>query len=167
MNIFVAGMPGCGKSKLVEQLIFELKKRGKNIAGIITPEVRRDSRQGFEIIDIATGSKEILASVDIKGPKVSKYHINIAGIEKIVEIFEKSLPAAEIIFIDEIGKMEMYSEKFKTMLARLLVSNKIVVATLHRTFVKKYKSNGKLFWLERGKLEEVKAALLEEIQKYE
>lgn len=156
MNIFITGKPGCGKSSLVKELIKEFKD--KKIAGIITPEIRKEKRgrEGFEIIDLASGEKEILASVDIKGPRVSKYGINIEGINSIVEKFEKSFDKAKLIFIDEIGKMEFYSEKFRDILDKILNSDKTIIATLHQNFINKFRDKGKIFNLTKENREQIK-----------
>src|SRR5262245_27135618 len=84
------------------------------IAGLRSPEVRRSGvRTGFKIIDLASGESRILASSSGDGPMVGKYHVNVAGIDAIVEMIEESLEAADFVFVDEIGKMELFSEKFR------------------------------------------------------
>jgi len=166
MNIFISGRPGCGKSTLIAELIKELQKKGKKIAGIITPEVRKQGeREAFLIKDIASNKQEILASVNIKSRcRVSKYGVNIEGIDKIVNKFLENFDSAGYIFIDELGKMEMFSKKFKIMLEKILNSKKIMIVTLHRAFIKQYKDKGKFFWLEKNKAEKVKADILKEIK---
>ncbi len=165
MNIFITGKPGCGKSTLILELIKDLKDKNKKIAGIITPEIReKTERKGFSIIDLASSKQEILASTQQKGHRVSKYGVNISGIDSIVGEFEKSLGDANIVIIDEIGKMEICSEKFKSMLEKVFNSKKIVIATLHRSLIEKYKDKGKLIWLEKNKADLIKKQILEEIK---
>ncbi|MBU4284361.1 MAG: NTPase [Nanoarchaeota archaeon] len=160
MNIFITGQPGCGKSSLISSLIKELKN--KNIAGIVTPEIRKGKqRYGFKIIDIKTNQEEILASVDIKSQfKVSKYYVNIRGINKIIDRFLEGFDKADFIFIDEIGAMELISKEFKEALEKILNSDKTIVATLHRNLVDKYKNKGKLFYLTRENFNEIKQEIL-------
>src|SRR5262245_36121763 len=84
------------------------------IAGLRSPEVRRSGvRTGFEIIDLASGESRVLASTSGEGPMVGKYHVNVAGIDEIVHVIEESLDDAGFIFVDEIGKMELFSERFR------------------------------------------------------
>ena len=129
MNILLTGKPGSGKSYLIQELIKELKE--KNIAGIISPEIRDKERKGFKIIDLATKKEEILASVNIKSNiRVSKYKVNVNGINKIVDLFLSSFEKADYIFIDEIGKMELNSERFKEILIRCFDSDKNVIVTV-------------------------------------
>ena len=155
-------MPGCGKSTLIQQIIVSLKE--KRIAGISTPEIRNGERTGFKIIDLATGSEEILSSVDIKtGPHVGRYGVNVEGIDTIVDLFLRSLPEAKKVFIDEIGKMEFFSQKFKAMCNTLFECDKTVIAVVHRNLVQKFKDKGKLIWLERDTFDRIKKQILEEI----
>lgn len=162
MNIFVSGKPGCGKSTLIKEIIEEFKN--KKIAGIITPELRDGYgyRKGFEVIDLASGAVETMASVGItNGPRISRYGVNIGGIDKIVELFLRSFEAAEFVFIDEIGKMEFFSEKFRQMLERVLGSDKKIIATLHQNYVDEFKNKGIIFNLTRENKGEVKKKILE------
>lgn len=155
MNILISGMPGCGKSTLIQQIIASLKE--KRIAGIITPEIRDRKRTGFKIIDLATGHEEILSSVNIKTePHVGRYGVNVKGIDTIVDLFLRSLPESKKVFIDEIGKMESFSQKFKAMCDTLFECDKTVVAVVHRNLVQKFKGKGKLIWLERDTFDRIK-----------
>ena len=163
MNILLTGMPGCGKSSLVEDLIEALK--GKRIAGIITPEIRDKGRKGFKIIDLASGKEDILASVDIKTkPRVGKYGVNIEGIDNIVDLFLESFETTDYIFWDEIGKMELYSTKFKKVSEEILKSNKYVVAVVHRNLVNRYKKMGEIIWVEREKIDQIKKYILDKLK---
>lgn len=164
MNIFITGKPGCGKSRLVQEIIKELEKKKARIAGILSPEIRKNGvRRGFEIVDLTTGKREVMASVEIKPAKVSKYGINVQGIDKIVEEFLKSFPKADYIVVDEIGRMEFFSEKFKQALEKIFSSNKPVIAAVHRNLAKRYESKGILLWLDREGFEAVKRKVLEKL----
>src|SRR5215510_13063001 len=104
-RILITGSPGSGKSTLMAKLIKDVHAR--RIAGLSTPEIRRSgNRTGFKMIDLASGQEEILASTSGSGPKVGKYHVNVDGVDRIVEQIQASLDTADFIFIDEIGKME-------------------------------------------------------------
>ena len=165
MNIFVTGNPRSGKSTLIQRLLDEISD--KNVSGFITPEIRiNDARQGFKIIDLASKEEEILASLNIRhGPSVSRYRVNVEGIDAIMDKFLESYEKSEYVIIDEIGMMEFYSKKFRETVRMVLSSDKKVVATLSKRFVKKYKGKGQIYTLTRENFDEVWDKVLRQIKR--
>ncbi len=131
-KILLTGPPGCGKTTTVMQIIENLNPQ--KVAGFYTQEIRENStRKGFSWtrLDGATG---ILAHTDIKSPfKVGKYGVDVSGFEKsVVPVLDINRSGAELFIIDEIGKMECFSEKFVIAVRRLFASDKSVLATVAR-----------------------------------
>ncbi|MEM2478915.1 MAG: nucleoside-triphosphatase [Candidatus Pacearchaeota archaeon] len=170
--IFITGLPGCGKTTLIKKLLEESTKAGKKYLAIISEEIReRGKRKGFDFKLIDSGkliTKTILAlNKKIAEPgkpsiKFGKYFVFPQNVDEIVDKASELIMDKQIIFIDEIGRMEFYSEKFKSFVE--LVSempNKILVASLHRAFVNEFKTRGEIFWLSRENFEIV----LEKIKK--
>ncbi len=164
MNIFITGNPRCGKSTLIQRLLDEISE--KNVSGFITPEIRVEGvRQGFKIIDLASKEEEILASLNIKrGPSVSRYRVNVEGIDTIMDRFLESYENSEYVIIDEIGMMEFYSKKFRETVRMVLNSDKKVVATLSKRFVKEYKDKGQVHTLTRENFDEVYDRVLRQME---
>lgn len=159
-NFLITGKPGTGKSTLIRKLMDRYSDR--NISGIVTPDIRKDhKRYGFKIIDIASGHEEILASVDIKsGEKVSKYGVDVKAVDRIMDKVMESFRDADIFMVDEIGKMELFSEKFKRAVIKILESDKPVIATVHQSknaFSEKIKKrrDAEIFILRRENQDEV------------
>jgi nucleoside-triphosphatase len=151
MKIFISGKPGCGKTTLIKEIIKNLKC---SFSGFITEEIRKNGRTGFKIIDVKTRNETVLASTDLKvGPKISKYRVNIKGIEEVaVPSLERE---AELYIIDEIGAMELCSKKFREKIGEILNSNKSILATLHRNYVNEYRNYGEVIWLTREKWNDI------------
>jgi nucleoside-triphosphatase THEP1 len=164
MNIFITGNPRCGKSTLIQKVLNDIAD--KKISGIITPEIRiNGERQGFKIIDLASNNEEILASVDIKrGPGVSKYRVNIEGIDTIMDKFLESYENSEYVIIDEIGMMEFYSRKFRDTIRMVIDSDKKVLATLSKRFVNQYNDKGQIYFLTRENFEEIYNQVLSQMK---
>ena len=165
MNIFITGNPGCGKSTLIQKILEEIAD--KKVSGIITPEIRvNGARQGFNIIDLASGKEEILAYVIIeRGPGVSRYKVNIEGIEKIMDKFLESYKDSEYVLIDEIGMIEYNSRKFKETIRMVLSSDKNVIATLSKRFVKEFRNKGQIYHLARDNFDEIYLKVLSQLER--
>jgi len=147
MKIFLTGKPGCGKSFVVEKVVERLKQKGIKVGGFITPEIReKGKRVGFCVKDIYSNEVGILASKDIKiGPKFGSYGINLEDFERVaLKAIDFALKECEVIVIDEIGKMEFLSKNFREKLGEILLSEKPLVAVLHRSFVEKFKDFGEI-----------------------
>jgi nucleoside-triphosphatase THEP1 len=129
-NILITGVPKSGKSTLIERVLDNLDIAKK---GFITKEVREyGQRTGFEIVT-STGGKSLLASVHIDSSiNVSRYFVDVSG-------FEAMLPPLfniddELLYIDEIGQMELYSDKFQDLARRYLDSPNHFLGTLSRVY---------------------------------
>jgi len=125
-------LPGCGKTTAIKKIIAGLDC--SSVDGFYTEEIREhDVRKGFRFKRL-NGTGGILAHVDIKSRfKVGKYGVDVAGFEtNILPVLDAEQTDAELFVIDEIGKMECFSEKFVTAVRRLFASDKSVLATVAR-----------------------------------
>ncbi|MCX8204612.1 MAG: NTPase [Candidatus Nezhaarchaeota archaeon] len=134
LALFVTGPPGSGKTTLVMKAAEELRRRGLRVGGMVSREIRRGGvRWGFEIVDLGTGRTGILASVDQpSGPSVGKYRVNLSDLESVgVESICRAIEACDVVVIDEVGPMELFSERFKQAVREALRSRKLVLGTIH------------------------------------
>jgi nucleoside-triphosphatase THEP1 len=125
-----------------------LREMSYSVGGISTPEIRRNGRRvGFLVVDIATGRRDVLASTDINTAyRVGKYGINLLGFESVaLPAIDYAEDCCDVICIDEIGRMELFSEPFKTKVEGLLRGPKPLVAVLHRNYAREYGVFGDLY----------------------
>jgi nucleoside-triphosphatase len=128
-NILITGIPCVGKTTLIRKLAEELKDF--HPVGFYTAEIREKGiRKGFELISL-DGKKGLLSHVDIKSPyRVSKYNVDIKGFEEFLDSIAFLSSETNIVIIDEIGKMECFSDKFRNLIKEILNSGKLVIATI-------------------------------------
>jgi nucleoside-triphosphatase len=123
-----------GKTTVLTKAVSALKEEGYRVGGMISREVRQGgTRVGFEILDLSSGRRGWLASVNQKqGPQVGKYRVNIEDLDTIgAEAIAGAMEKCDVIAIDEIGPMELFSEKFKEATRKALESRKPVLAVVH------------------------------------
>ena len=132
--IFVTGSPGIGKTSVLLRSVNGLKNRGYEIGGMISRDVREGGvRVGFEIMDFSTGQRGWLAHINQPtGPKISKYRVNLTDLDAIgVSSILDAIGNADIVIVDEIGPMELFSSAFRDVVVQAVESDKPVLGTIH------------------------------------
>ncbi|MEM2518262.1 MAG: NTPase [Candidatus Bathyarchaeia archaeon] len=133
--LLITGSPGVGKTTLLLKVVETLRARGYSVGGMVSREVRPcGTRVGFEILDLADNNRRgWLAHVQQKiGPQVGKYRVNLEDLNGVgVEAILRAVRECDVIAIDEIGPMELFSENFRQAVAKALESGKLVIAVVH------------------------------------
>ena len=131
-NILLTGRPGIGKTTLILKVV---KTLNVDARGFYTQEIRKgNARVGFEIVEIGSdhARRGVFAHTDFnKRYKVGRYGVNISILEDIgVKTIDKGIEEKKPIIIDEIGRMELYSKKFREMVILALNSSLPVLAAI-------------------------------------
>lgn len=160
MKIFITGESGVGKTTLIEEIVEILKSKGGIVSGFITKEERlKGKRVGFKIVDLISKKEYLFASKSIQSKiKFGSYYLHLENLEKVLN--ESLKIKYEYLIIDEIGKMEFYSNFFKEKIFELMKSEKNIISVLHRDFVENFKNYGKIFTLTRENRDSIKKEVL-------
>ena len=128
-NILIIGSPRIGKTTLVKRLLKDLTPlvvRGFYKESIIENNILK----GYSIITLDL-KWQILAHIDIEGPdRIEDIGVNVDGFEQLVLPHLSLFTGTELFIIDEIGKMECFSQLFITRVRSLLDSPTPVLATV-------------------------------------
>jgi nucleoside-triphosphatase len=129
-RLLIEARPGAGKTTALSRLAERLRDDGVAPSGFLTSEMREGGRRvGFEI-ETFDGERGLLAHVDIAGPpRVGRYGVDLEEFERL------ALPSLEapgsVVLIDELGKMELASERFREAVLGLFEGDVAIVATVH------------------------------------
>ena len=129
MALLVTGAPGVGKTTLIRAVLAALRKRA---GGFVTEELREEGKRvGFRVCSL-DGSTAVLAHVRAaRGPRVGRYQVDVAAFEAVgVSALEAATREADLIVVDEIGKMELHSRRFMDALETALRSWKPILGTV-------------------------------------
>jgi len=132
--LLITGAPGVGKTTVLLRAVEALKNMGFRVGGMLSREVReRGTRVGFEIVDFETEKRGWLAHVNQPdGPQVSKYRVNLRNLETLgAASIRNALAKAQIVIVDEIGPMELFSSAFREAVVQAINSEKPVLGVIH------------------------------------
>ncbi|CAL1541841.1 unnamed protein product [Lymnaea stagnalis] len=147
-HILITGIPGVGKTTIIKKIHQELSKKEIQCKGFMTEEVRVSGRRiGFDVIT-TNNERGQLARVsnpadDLPGNrqrayKVGQYSVNMQSFELTALPTLQLTPAKEqcdgrrlIFLVDEVGKMELFSQAFIQAIKKLMShASVLLVATI-------------------------------------
>lgn len=129
-NILITGLPGSGKTTLIQKLAAGLREYGP--VGFFTEEIREHGiRKGFRLMSLDRMRTGVLAHVDIEGlHRVGKYSVDLDAFEQFLGTLPLVGRSPRIVIIDEIGRMECLSVRFRDIVASLLDAPSPLIATI-------------------------------------
>ncbi len=126
-NILLTGAPSSGKTTVIKKIIEAL---GFPANGFYTEEEKSAGKRVGFLMRTTDGKSGYLAHQDIKSDfHIRRYGVSIENIEQIASC--SIMPVNDnIIILDEIGKMECFSEVFKKAAITALDAPNIVIGTI-------------------------------------
>jgi nucleoside-triphosphatase len=125
----LTGRPGTGKTSIIKQVIAGMKGEA---GGFYTEEIRsRGVREGFRLVTL-DGQSAILAHINIHSPYlVSKYGVDVDSLDRVgVSALHQAAQQCDLVVIDEIGKMELFSASFRDAVLQIISSGKKILGTI-------------------------------------
>ena len=130
--LLLTGVPGSGKTTLVLEAV---KSLGHRAAGFYTTEVREaGKRTGFEIVTL-DAQRALLSHVRLSSPRrVGRYGVDVAALDRVgVAALRKAAHPGFCAVVDEIGRMELFSDAFREAVLEVLDRSDKVLGTIMAT----------------------------------
>lgn len=132
--IVLTGSPGVGKTTIVKNTVKTLVEQGITVSGFYTTELRENgNRVGFDVVT-TSNKRAPLARVRGhfpagKGPFVGKYCVTVSKFEEVA--LDSLNIKSDVLVIDEVGKMELFSEPFRNRVNELFADeNNCILVTV-------------------------------------
>jgi nucleoside-triphosphatase len=167
-NLFLTGPPSSGKTTVIKKVQAKLDRKA---TGFHTEEIKKHNKRVGFLMKTLDNKEGLLGHEDIKSRfHIRRYGISIENVETLAipSIIPKS--EDEIIIIDEIGKMECFSEKFCDAATKALNAPNVVLGTIAvggTDFIRKVKERKdiKIYEVTAQNRNELPKQLIEAIEK--
>ena len=134
--IIVHGDIGAGKTRLAEQLVIDLRRRGIEVGGIISPRILKGTATvGYNARDIETGEESPLATVHPPGIRVGMFYLSEEALSFARAAIARTAATKQVVLLDEVGRLELAGQGHAPALRILLRSNAIPVLFVRSKFV--------------------------------
>lgn len=136
LKIGISGPFGIEKTDTLKRIIEMLKEKEISVGGMVTDPIMENNRRvGYQVMDWQSKEKAVFAHISLDLPEeVNGYGIDLDTLNEVgVKSIRKAAENNDVILVDEIGKMQVKSEKFnKTVKAAMEVDKPMIL-----TFQKK------------------------------
>jgi len=127
-NIFLTGPPSSGKTTVIKKVLSKLERKA---TGFHTEEIKKNHKRVGFLMKTLDGKEGLLGHENIKSRfYIRRYGVSIENVEDIAVSSITPQSEDDIIIIDEIGKMECFSEKFCVAAVKALDARNTVLGTI-------------------------------------
>lgn len=126
----LTGKPGIGKTRAIKKIIDALGM--ERCGGFYTEEVRvQGTRVGFRLVTLDR-QQGLFAHVDAASQlRVGRYGVNLDCLESLgLAALYEAMATKDLVVLDEIGPMELYSDLFKRAITDVLNGPRPLLGTI-------------------------------------
>ena len=140
--VIIHGPIGAGKTSTAARLAAALKEQGIAVGGLLSPRiveriVEQDETIGYTARDIMTGEERPFAGLTLPGIAIGRFYIRQTGIAFARRAIERAAASTQIVFVDEVGRLECDGKGHAPAVRRLLRSQALPVLLVRSVFVER------------------------------
>ncbi len=136
--IIIHGEIGVGKTRLAEQLAAALIERRIKTGGVLSPRIfDGDETIGYTIHDLSTGEEEPFVRLTPPGIPIGKFYLTEDGLALARAAIEHATRAMQVVFVDEVGRLECDGKGHAPAVRTLLRSQALPVLLVRSAFVER------------------------------
>lgn len=177
MKILLTGVPGIGKSTIVDYVV---KHTARRVYGTVGKEVldEKKERVGFEAVALDSSHRTFAHLNEfVDSPfQIGPFHVDVKAFDEfcVPELRKALSDDGSIVIIDEIGRMQAFSEIYMQTVRDLLNSQADVLATIvydDEPWSREFKQHPEVIMItvtqdNRNELEKIVSAAIENAQYY-
>jgi nucleoside-triphosphatase len=130
VKLLLTGPPRVGKTTLVDQLVPDLWEAGVPVRGLVTREVREHGRR------VGSSRRDRRRFGGFRARRLQRRapgHVDVAALEEVAIPALAQAGKDEVVVIDELGQMELFSDAFVRAVRHLFDRDVTILATVHVT----------------------------------
>ncbi len=134
--IIISGEVGAGKTLVAKQLAAALKRLNITVGGLLCPRIVQDGATvGYTVCVVISGEERPFAGLSTPGIVVGRFFIDRKVLELACRAIEDAARNAQVVFVDEVGRLELQGAGVALAVRTLLNSPALPVFLVRDSFV--------------------------------
>ena len=134
--ILLVGGIGAGKTAAGLRLLSLLRSYGIQVGGILAPRILKgEETVGYSIIDLSNNATHPFASIEPDDIQIGKFYLSQEGLDLAQRTILSALNKRPVVFVDEVGRLEVQGKGHATAIQQLLQSGSVPVLLVRDTLV--------------------------------
>jgi general stress protein 26/nucleoside-triphosphatase THEP1 len=134
--ILLVGGIGSGKTSTGLRLLHLLRQSEVRVGGFLAPrKLEGDETIGYSLIDLASNTTHPFAGLEPDGVHIGRFFVSEKSLAMADRAVTTALGETQVVYIDEVGRLELDGGGHAPAVRRILASNVIPVLLVREEFV--------------------------------